>query len=188
GRPQKDVSLAPRSPSFRLPGNPTTGLEPHVLKRLGCPPVEPRRRAVVASLRREVALRNPDGRTMACRSKLLKVAIGCVKDPLSLVEASLLKQRAAERELGHTDLGELIAPIAHERKRFVRLGLGLVGLASAEVDLRERADDVCDVDVASLVEEDAQRVLEVFDCPVGLSEEIGQPAEVVQEPPDVDAI
>ena len=62
------------------------------------------------------------------------------------------------------------------------------GVAGAQVDLRERGDRLGRIVVATDLERDRERMLQVLDRPLGLAEQEVEPAEVVQEPADVGAV
>ena len=69
-----------------------------------------------------------------------------------------------------------------------RLLLRLLDVAGAEMDLRERRDSLRGIGVAAGLEGDAERLLQQADRLVGLAEEEVQPAEVVRELADIDAV
>jgi len=69
-----------------------------------------------------------------------------------------------------------------------RLLLGLFDVARPEMDLRERRDRASRVRVASEVERDRERLLEQLHRLLGVPEQEVEPAEVVRELADVDAI
>src|SRR5438128_11045139 len=117
---------------------PRGALEADVLQRLGCPSVQPRGTAVVVPLLGEVAERDPGGCTVAGRGQLLEAPIGGVEDVLSLGQAILLNEGAAERQLGGADLGQVVDPVVEQLERLAGLGFGLLESPHPEVDLGER--------------------------------------------------
>jgi hypothetical protein len=67
-------------------------LEPEVLERFGCVPVELRGDPVLTSPRRQIALGDPDRGTMAEGGELFEGALGLVEGGLRLLQASLLEK------------------------------------------------------------------------------------------------
>ena len=107
---------------------------------------------------------------------------------MSLFQAILLHQRAAERELRRADLVDVVDAVGQELERLARLRLGLLEPTHAEVHLGERADDVRGLDVAAFVEQRPQGVLKVRDRFLRFPELEREPPQVVQEPTDVLAV
>jgi hypothetical protein len=71
-------------------------LEAEVLQRLGCPPVVTGRLSFCASLRCEIALRDPGCCPVADRRRLLKAPIGREEHFSCLDQAILLEQGTAQ--------------------------------------------------------------------------------------------
>jgi hypothetical protein len=67
-------------------------LEPEVLERLGCAPIELRGHLVLTTPRREVALGDPSGRAVADRRKLIEMVLGGIEGLRRFVEPPLLEQ------------------------------------------------------------------------------------------------
>src|SRR6266851_1221330 len=79
-------------------------LEAEVLQRLGRPPVQPGRLAILATPRGEIALGNPGRGPVADRGDLLEADIGSAHHFFSLVQAILLEQRTSKDQLSGSDL------------------------------------------------------------------------------------
>ena len=125
---------------------------------------------------------------MRDRRQLGKRLLGLAELLLGLVEPALLEQRAAEHELRVADLVEHVVAAAENLERVPRLLLGRAVVAGAQVHLRERRDRGRRVLVASDLERDREGVLQMLDRLLGLAEQELEPAEVVQQAADVDAV
>ena len=104
------------------------------------------------------------------------------------VESSLVEQRAPEHDLDAADLVEHILAAREDLQRVARLWLRELRVAGAQVHLGERRDRIRGIDVVGTVEPDRDRLLEVGDRLLRLSEQEVDPAEVVQHLPDVGAV
>src|SRR6201989_2238762 len=69
-----------------------------------------------------------------------------------------------------------------------RLRLRLLELAGPEMDLREGRDSAAGIGVAPQIERDRERLLQQLHCLLRVAEQEVEPAEVVRELADVDAI
>src|SRR5205085_441310 len=123
-------------------------------------PVEERGLAILATTGGEIALRDPHGRAMGDRRKLLEALVGEREPPLGLLEAVLLDERASEDELGAPDRVDEVDAAVEDAKRLVGGLLGERGIAGVQVDVRERRDGASGIRVVADVERGAERVLE----------------------------
>ena len=137
-------------------------LEPDVLKCLCRGAEEVCCKPVVAAPSCEIATGDPRGGAMAGRAELVEAGLGSVERFLGLVGLVLLEQRATEHELRASDLVDvvLVAGRLEEAERVTRLLLGLVDVARAQVNLRERRDGLRGIGVATGLEGDAERFLQ----------------------------
>jgi hypothetical protein len=115
----------------------TSFLEAEVLERLRRAPVEPSGPVCVAAPGGEVALGDPRCGTMRGGGELGKRLLGVVERSLGLVEPLLFEQRAPEHQLGVADLVEHVLASTDQLQCVLRLLLGPLRIACAQVDLRE---------------------------------------------------
>src|SRR5262249_35927811 len=105
-----------------------------------------------------------------------------------LGERALLEEGGTEDERGAPDLVDVVDASVEKVERLTSLVLGLLDAAGAQVDLRERRDRPTGVGIPTEVERDGERLLEQLHCLVGVAEQEVQPAEVVRELADMDAM
>src|SRR6185312_4773751 len=101
---------------------------------------------------------------------------------------ALLEERPAEHELCVAELDPMVDAAAHEDERATRETFGLLELAGAELNLCKRRDRICGLDVASEIEQDRERLLELLACVFRPAEQEGEPAEVVQAAADAEDV
>src|SRR5439155_8320745 len=145
-------------------------------------------RPVVAPPGGEIALGNPRRCTMTSGRELVVCKLAGAERRIGLVETILLEQRPAQDEIGVADLGDLVDTVAEQLERVPRLLLGPLDVAGAQMDMGDAVDRVSGLRVVADLEGDSYRVLEEVHRFFGMAEEEVDPAEVVEQAPEIPAV
>src|ERR1041385_2535803 len=112
-----------------------------------------RRPAVLSAPHCEIALRDPRCGPVADGAELLEARLRVLEHGVCLLEPLLLQKSAAEDELGVAVLVEVVAPAAEKLECVPRVLLCELRLARAQVNLRQRRDDVAGIRIVADLEE-----------------------------------